>query len=201
MDIRQELQNLDPNNPGVWPLPFQAAALAIVFALILFGSWKFDISDQTGNLAQAEQKEQDLKHTFETKQQKAANLNALKEQMKEMQQSFGDMLRQLPNKTEIAGLIVDISQTGLAAGLQFDMFKPEKEQPTEYYAELPIDIVVNGTYHQLGEFISGIASLPRIVTTHNIKIVRQKDSKGAPSNELQMTAVAKTYRALDESGS
>jgi len=201
MDIRQELQNLDPNNPGVWPLPFQAAALAILFALILFGGWKFDISDQTSNLAQAEKKEQDLKHTFEVKQQKAANLNALKEQMKEMQQSFGDMLRQLPNKTEIAGLIVDISQTGLAAGLQFDLFKPEKEKQAEYYAELPINIVVNGTYHQLGKFVSGIASLPRIVTTHNITIVRKKNDKGGPSNELKMTAVAKTYRALDESGS
>lgn len=196
MDIRQELQNLDPNNPGVWPWPFQAALLVIVFVVILYGGWYMDVSDQTSNLAQAEQKEQELKNTFEVKQKKAANLNALKEQMKEMQQSFGDMLRQLPNKTEIAGLIVDISQTGLAAGLEFDLFKPEQEQPTEFYAELPIQIVVNGTYHQFGQFVSGIASLPRIVTTHNIKIVRQGDS-----GQLQMSAVAKTYRALDEEGS
>jgi type IV pilus assembly protein PilO len=195
MSLRDDLRNLDPNNPGVWPLPFQAALLAIVFVVILAAGWKLDISDQRDTLAKAQQKEQELKNTFEVKQKKAANLKALQDQMKEMQQSFGDMLRQLPNKTEIAGLIVDISQTGLAAGLDFDLFKPEKEKPTEFYAELPIDIVVNGTYHQIGQFISGIASLPRIVTTHNIKLVRQKDGGG-----LQLSAVAKTYRALDENG-
>lgn len=201
MNLADELRNLDPNNPGVWPLPFQAALLAIIFAIILAAAYKFDVSDQRDMLAKAQNNEQELKQTFETKQKKAANLKALQDQMKEMQQSFGDMLRQLPNKTEIAGLIVDISQTGLAAGLQFDLFKPQKEQPSEFYAELPINIVVNGTYHQLGEFISGIASLPRIVTTHNIKIVRQKGKKGEVSDQLQMSAIAKTYRALDEEGS
>lgn len=198
MNIREELNNLDPNNPGVWPWPFQAGLLAIVFALILGASWKFDVSNQTGVLARKVEKEQQLKQTFQVKQKKAANLPALRNQMKEMQQSFGDLLRQLPNKTEIAGLIVDISQTGLAAGLQFDLFKPGKEKPEEFYAELPISIVVNGTYHQLGKFISGLAALPRIVTTHNIKIVRKKGKKGGPSNELQMSAIAKTYRALED---
>ncbi len=195
MNIIEEINNLDPNNPGVWPWPFQAAVIVILFVALLFAGWKFDISKQREELAKVEAKEQDLRDTFEVKQKKAANLDALKKQMKEMEQSFGDMLRQLPNKTEIAGLIVDISQTGLAAGLEFDLFKPQQEQPTEFYAELPIDIVVKGTYHEIGEFVSGIAELPRIVTTHNIRLVRQD------GGNLQMTAVAKTYRALDEEGS
>jgi type IV pilus assembly protein PilO len=193
MNISDELRNLDPNNPGVWPLPFQVGLLAIIVVVLAFGIYKMDTSDQLDTLAKAQSKEQELKDTFVRKQKKVVNLKALKDQMEEMKQSFGDMLRQLPNKTEIAGLIVDISQTGLAAGLQFDLFKPQKEQRKEFYTELPINIVVNGTYHQLGEFISGIASLPRIVTTHNIKIVRSKDGGG-----LKMSAIAKTYRALDE---
>ncbi len=194
MNIVEEINNLDPQNPGIWPWPFQAAVMVIVFIAILFAGWKFDISEQRMELAKVESKEQDLRNTIETKQKKAANLDALKQQMKEMEQSFGDMLRQLPNKTEIAGLIIDISQTGLAAGLEFDLFRPKQEQPTEFYAELPIDIVVKGDYHEIGEFVSGIAELPRIVTTHDIKLTRQ----GNQGNTLQMTAVAKTYRALDE---
>ena len=110
-----------------------------------------------------------------------------------MEQSFGDMLRQLPNKTEVAGLLVDISQTGLAAGLEFVLFQPRAEVPTEFYAELPISIKINGNYHQMGEFVSGLAALPRIVTTHNIKI-----RKGKTAGNLEMEATAKTYRAIEE---
>ena len=116
-----------------------------------------------------------------------------------MQQSFGDMLRQLPNKTEVDALIVDISQTGLAAGLEFDLFKPGGEKPGEFYATLPIQISVRGTYHQLGEFVSGVAALPRIVTVHNINI-QPSNAKGTNSNTLTMSATAQTYRALDEEG-
>jgi len=191
MNIIEEINNLDPQNPGIWPWPFQVAVMVIVFIAILFAGWKFDISKQREELARVERKEQELRDTLERKQRKAANLDALKQQMKEMEQSFGDMLRQLPNKTESAGLIIDISQTGLAAGLEFDLFRPKREQPTEFYAELPIDIVVKGDYHEIGEFVSGIAELPRIVTTHDIKLTRQGEI-------LQMSAVAKTYRALDE---
>ena len=140
MDIRQELSNLDPNNPGVWPWPFQAGLLAILFVVILYGGWYMDVSDQTGDLAQAEQKEQQLKNTFEVKQKKAANLNALKEQMKEMQQSFGDMLRQLPNKTEIASLIVDISQTTLQEFFTMIMMVDLGQSPL--------------TFHELSEKLS-----------------------------------------------
>jgi type IV pilus assembly protein PilO len=193
MNIIDEINNLDPQNPGIWPWPFQVAVLVILFAVLLFLGWQYDIRNQRDELAEVQSKEQDLRDTFKKKQRKAANLDKLKDQMKEMEQSFGDMLRQLPNKTEIAGLIVDISQTGLAAGLEFDLFKPKKERPTEFYAELPIDITVKGDYHQLGEFVSGIAELPRIVTTHDIRLTRNKSG-----GQLKMTAVAKTYRALDE---
>lgn len=197
MSLVDDVKNLDPNNPGQWPLPIQLIVFVIVFVVIVAAGWKLDWSGQREQVASLSQKEEELKATFERKQKKAANLEPLKEQMKEMQQSFGDMLRQLPNKTEVDALIVDISQTGLAAGLQFDLFKPGKEQPTEFYARLPIQIAVRGTYHQLGEFVSGIASLPRIVTIHNIKI-QQNSEKGSNSDVLSMTARAQTYRALDD---
>ncbi|MCK5433300.1 MAG: type 4a pilus biogenesis protein PilO, partial [Gammaproteobacteria bacterium] len=145
-------------------------------------------------LEKVEKEEVTLRETFEKKQKKAANLKALKEQLAEMKQSFGDMIRQLPDKTEVAGLIVDISQTGLAAGLEFELFKPGAEKPAEFYSELPISIRVVGEYHQFGEFVSGIATLPRIVTTHDISI----SSSGGTSGSLVMNATAKTYRALEE---
>jgi type IV pilus assembly protein PilO len=196
MSIINDLQNLDPNNPGVWPLPYQLVVMLVVFVAIIYAGWHFDVSKQRETLATEERNEQDLRSTFEAKQRTAANLDALKEQMKEMEQSFGDMLRQLPNKTEVAGLIVDISQTGLAAGLEFDLFQPQAEKQSEFYSELPINIQVRGNYHQLGEFISGIAALPRIVTTHNIRI----NKADAASSVLSMSAIAKTYRALEEEG-
>lgn len=187
-----ELNNLDPENIGSWPLPIRMAVIAVVCAAIGYATFHYDINPQLEALEKVEQEEGTLKVTFETKQKKAANLEALKEQLAEMKQSFGDMIRQLPDKTEVAGLIVDISQTGLAAGLEFKLFKPGKEKPTEFYSELPISITVIGDYHQLGEFVSGIAALPRIVTTHDISIT--KDG----TRELIMQATAKTYRALDE---
>lgn len=192
MSFIDDLNSLDPNNPGIWPLPFQLILVAIVFVGILIGAYYYDTSGQRETLAREESKEQELKGIFETKQKKAANLDALKAQMKEMKQSFGDMLKQLPDETEVAGLIVDISQTGLAAGLEFDLFQPQKERQAEFYSELPVNIRVRGTYHQLGEFVSGIAALPRIVTTHNINIQKGKETL------LTMTAVAKTYKAIKE---
>lgn len=194
MSLADDIKNLDPNNPGQWPLPVQAIVFAIVFVVILALGWKFDISGKRDEIATLEKKEVNLKQTFEKKQRQAANLGPLKDQMKEMQRDFGDMLKLLPNKTEVDALIVDISQTGLSAGLQFDLFKPMPEQPGEFYAKLPIQITVRGTYHQLGEFVSGVASLPRIVTVHNIRIRHS----GKSSDELTMSAIAQTYRALDE---
>lgn len=186
-----DFKNLDINNIGGWPWPVKAVAVVLVCGIVGYGTYHYDISVQQEKLAKVQSKEDELKRSFEIKQKKAANLEALKQQMQEMEQTFGDMLRQLPNQTEVAGLLVDISQTGLAAGLEFELFKPGQEIPSEFYAELPIDITVVGNYHQLGEFVSGVAALPRIVTTHNVKISRKED-------KLTMDAVAKTYRALEE---
>ena len=192
-----ELNSLDPQNIGAWPLPIRMVVIAVVCAGIGYATFHYDINPQLATLEKAEKEEVTLKQTFEVKQKKAANLQALREQLAEMKQSFGDMIRQLPDKTEVAGLIVDISQTGLAAGLEFKLFKPGAEKPAEFYSELPISIEVVGHYHQLGEFVSGIAALPRIVTTHDISIVNVKGS-GEGSESLIMKATAKTYRALDE---
>jgi len=193
MSFIDDLNNLDQNNPGTWPFPIQLAAAAVLCVLLIGAGYKFDWSKQIEELTGIEAKEQKHKTVFEAKQKKVANLVPLREQMKEMEQSFGDMLRQLPNKTEVAGLLVDISQTGLSAGLEFELFQPKKEVPTEFYAELPISIVIKGSYHQMGEFVSGLAALPRIVTTHDIKI-----QKGANPSSLTMSATAKTYRAIEE---
>jgi len=140
-----------------------------------------------------EREEITLKKDFEKKQAKAANLDAYREQLEEMRQSFGAMLRQLPDKTEVASLLVDVSQTGLAAGLEFELFRPQPENKKEFYAELPINIRVLGEYHQFGQFVSGLAALPRIVTVHDVTIEPQKDGK-----KLVMAAIAKTYRYLEE---
>jgi len=190
-----DLNNLDPQNIGAWPLPIRIAVIAVVCAGIGYATFHYDVNPQLDALEKVEKEEVTLRGTFEVKQKKAANLQALKEQLAEMKQSFGDMIRQLPDKTEVAGLIVDISQTGLAAGLEFKLFKPGAEKPAEFYSELPISIEVVGGYHQLGEFVSGIAALPRIVTTHDISIVK---GSGKESTTLVMKATAKTYRALDE---
>ena len=190
-----ELKNLDPENIGEWPTPVKLALLLIVMVVIIYAGWHFDIQDLRTTIENEQRKEVEQIASLESKQRQAANLEALKVQMQEMQQSFGDMLRQLPNKTEVAGLLIDISQTGLAAGLEFELFKPAKEVPTEFYAELPIQITVVGNYHKFGEFISGIAALPRIVTTHDVNIQKRGDQQ---SDVLVLQAIAKTYRALDE---
>lgn len=197
------LNELDFNNIGNWPNPAKAAAVGVLCIAVLGAGYWFDTRSQWEALSQIQDKEQELKQTFETRQMKAANLDAYTQQMEEMKQSFGAMLRQLPSQTEVEGLLVDISQTGLASGLEFELFKPEAEVPRDFYAELPIKIKVTGSYHQFGKFISGIAALPRIVTLHDISITQaqQKESakKGAePSAPLVMEITAKTYRYLEE---
>ena len=142
MSLMDDLNNLDPNNPGLWPLPIQLAAVLIFTVALIGAGWHFIWKAQMEELKTVQSKETEHRETFEAKQRKVANLVPLREQMKEMEQSFGDMLRQLPNKTEVAGLLVDISQTGLASGLEFEVFQPLSEAPTEFYAELPISIKV-----------------------------------------------------------
>lgn len=192
-----ELNELDLTNIGVWPLPVKIVVVLITCVLVGVGGYYFDIEEQLNRLSTEEKKEDELRITFETKQAKAANLDAYKKQLDEMKQSFGAMLRQLPNRTEVADLLVDVSQTGLASGLEFELFKPEAEVPREFYAELPIQLKVTGQYHEFGKFISGLAALPRIVTIHDIRIQdRSKQSGG--SRLLALEATAKTYRYLDE---
>ncbi|MFK5915607.1 MAG: type 4a pilus biogenesis protein PilO [Woeseiaceae bacterium] len=190
-----DLNNLDINNVGSWPVVVKSVLVAIVSVGILVLGYFVDIQAQQENLERITSEEQRLKSTFETKQAKAANLDAYKAQMLEMEDSFGAMIRQLPSKTEVEDLLVDISQTGLASGIEFLLFKPLAEKHIEFYAELPITLKMTGTYHQFGEFASGIAALPRIVTLENISITGGKGKKGI----LTMDVTAKTYRYLDES--
>ena len=175
--------------------------ILVLLVCIVWGiGWYYlDAEDLLLQLERVEKKELDLRQSFEDKQAKAANLEKYKQQLAEMRESFGSMLRQLPNKTEVAELLVDVSQTGLAAGLEFELFKPTGEVPKEFYAELPIQLKVNGSYHEFGEFISGLAALPRIVTIHDIKITPTKGMKG-DNKLLKLEATAKTYRYLDEGG-
>ena len=191
MDLSQ-LNELDIRNIASWPLPARVLVIAIIFGGVLGLGYWLDTKDQGMRLEKAEQKEQELRQAFEVKAKKAANLQAYEQQLEEMRESFGAMLRQLPNKTEVAELLVDISQTGLASGLEFELFKPQSEIPKEFYAELPISIRVKGDYHEFGNFISGVAALPRIVTVHDVAIEQSKEQG------LTMNILAKTYRYLDE---
>jgi type IV pilus assembly protein PilO len=168
----------------------------------LAGAWYyFDTQDQLSRLEITRQKETQLRASFESKQRKASNLAAYRQQLEEMKESFGAMLRQLPDKTEVASLLVDVSQTGLASGLDFELFQPSGEHLKDFYAELPIQVRVTGQYHEFGRFISGLAALPRIVTIHNVTI-DSHGNKGAQgvSEKLTMSATVKTYRYLDEPG-
>ncbi len=196
MNVIEELRALDVNDVGRWPLVFRAGVIGIVFAAVVgLGIYWTIIESKAPQLTRAQGDEETLRTTFMNKQRKAANYDAYKAQLEQMQQSFGTMLRQLPGKTEIPSLIVDISQTGLAAGLQEKLFQPQAEIPKDFYAEKPIRIRLSGGYHEIANFVSGIAALPRIVTLHNINITPEdKDVY----DRLTMEVTAQTYRYLDE---
>jgi len=201
MNFLEELQNLDVNDIGRWPFIFRALFVALAFVLATAGGTYYFVYEQKmPALEAAENTELQLRNDFEAKQRKAANLSAYKDQLAEIERSFGTMLQQLPGKTEIPNLLVDISQTGLAAGLDEKLFKPNNEIRKGFYAEKPIRIVLNGTYHEFGRFVSDIAALPRIVTLHDLEITPVKNSGKAASGELVMSVLAKTYRYLDEDG-
>ena len=193
----QDLNELDLSNVGDWPAIVKGIVILILCALVGVGWYFYDIEDQYKDLERKQKTESDLRLDFETKQAKAANLDAYRAQLAEMKESFGAMLRQLPNKTEVADLLVDVSQTGLAAGLEFELFQPQGEVPKDFYAELPIKIRVLGKYHEFGEFVSGLAALPRIVTIHDAEI---KAKSAKESDILVLEATARTYRYLDEAG-
>ena len=191
-----ELSDLDLANIARWPAAARAVViLALMGGVIFLGYW-FHTKEQLVELETVEQRELDLKVIFEKKAQQAANLEAYEQQLDEMRESFGAMLRQLPNKTEVEDLLVDVSQTGLAAGLEFELFDPQNEIPKDFYAELPITIRVIGNYHEFGDFISGVAALPRIVTVGDVSIASKSGTGG--DGLLAMNLTAKTYRYMDE---
>jgi type IV pilus assembly protein PilO len=190
--------DLDPNNIGNWPAPLRGIVILILCAAVLGAGYWFDTKEQLVVLQTAQKKETELKGIFEFKQKKAANLEQLREQLTEMKESFGNLLRLLPNKTEIEGLLVDISQSGLSAGLEFELFKPSAEQVAEFYAIQPIAIRVTGNYHEFGNFISSVAALPRIVTQHDVTMAPINAAAIGNENELVMNMIAKTYRYLEE---
>jgi type IV pilus assembly protein PilO len=196
MNLMDELRALDPRDPGRWPLPIRAGAVAVAFVLLaLVLIYYFVWNEQRPELQRHQAEEQALRQEFREKHAKAVNLEVYKQQLKDIERSFGALLRQLPGKTEVPSLLVDISQTGLAAGLQEKLFQPAPEQKKDFYAELPIKIRLTGSYHQFGEFVSGIAALPRIVTLHDIDI--KPDNKDA-YDQLSLELTAKTYRYMDE---
>lgn len=187
-----DLSEIDFSNMGAWPMPGKIAFVAIICLFILALGYFVDLSSQFNRLSMAERQEQVFKQEYRSKYSKVINLDTYKVQMHEMEDSFGAMLRQLPSKTEVEDLLVDISQTGLSSGVEFKLFKPGTETYVDFYAELPIKMSMTGTYHQFGAFVSGVAALPRIVTLHDINI--KSDEK---NGSLTMDLVAKTYRYLD----
>src|SRR6202451_1119461 len=171
MNFLDQLRSIDPRDVGRWPLAVRGFFVALGFALVAaFGWYMFVWNDDRPVLQKAQNDELHLRAQFESKQQRAANLDAYRAQLGEMERSFGAMLRQLPGKTEVPNLLVDISQTGLAAGLQEKLFQPGSEKSNGFYAELPIKIKLVGSYHDFGAFVSGIAALPRIVTLDDMQI-------------------------------
>ena len=180
--------NWDPNEAGSWPLPIKAATIAVICVLVFGAGVYYDTLDQLAALDVSEKRELELKQSFETKQKKAINLQDYQDQLAQIETELEDMIRQMPTKEEVASLLIDISQTGLASGLEFRLFKPGAPIRKDFYSELPISIEVIGKYEELGLFVSGLASLPRIVTVHDVNII--PEGKGG---EMKMNATVKTY--------
>jgi type IV pilus assembly protein PilO len=196
MNWLQELRSLDPRDPGRWPLAVRIGAVTLCFVVLAFMGIYFLVwQGQEQQLQSLEDKEMTLRMEYRDKHAKATNLEIYKQQLADIEKSFGAMLRQLPSKTEVDNLLVDISQTGLAAALEQKLFQPQPEIRREFYAERPIRIRFNGSYHQFGQFVSGIAALPRIVTLHDVQI---KTIAGSGYDNLTMDLTAKTYRYLDD---
>jgi type IV pilus assembly protein PilO len=188
-----DLKNIDVNNLSSWPVPIKIAGILVVCGVILFAGYWFLIQGELEEYGEAQKKEASLRETYLNKKALAINLPVYREQMEEMEQTFGSLLRQLPNTTEVPDLLVDITQAGLGRGLEFTLFRPEKELPKDFYAELPISVQVRGGYHELAQFVSDVAALPRIVTFGDIDI-----SSVGKDNKLTMSAKARTYRYLEE---
>lgn len=191
--IADDFRYLNPNDPGAWPLVPKITVLLGLFALILAGGWWFVWSDQLLELETKQHEEETLRQQFLEKKRQAVNLDLYTQQLAEIDRSFGALLKQLPNKSEIEALLIEVNQAGLGRGLQFELFRPGGEEVKDFYAELPVQVKINGSYHDIGAFAADIAKLPRIVTLNNISILPGKD--GSP---LSLDAAIKTFRYLDE---
>ena len=188
-----DIASLDFENVGSWPVAVKVAIWGLLLAAVLVGGYYYHIKDLQAELAQVEAQELELKKDFEKKAFQAANLEAYRQQMVEMEESFGALVSQLPSDTEVPGLLEDITNKGLLNGLEIASIQLQKEAAREFYVELPIAISASGSYHDLGAFISGMAGLPRIVTLHDFTIT----AKGDDANNLGMSIIAKTYRYKD----
>ncbi|CAM0997676.1 Fimbrial assembly membrane protein [Rhodanobacter sp. Root179] len=200
MSFLSDIQNLDRNNVGGWPQSVKIFFTTLLFGLVLLAGWYFVISDQQDSLNSLASKEGSLKQEFATKQAKSVNLEALQQQLDEMQDMLRQLLRQLPSKTEMPELLTDISQTAQSAGLETDLFQPGPETPKDFYAERPIALKFSGTYHQFGTFISGVASLPRVVilTLHDVSLTPKAAGDKGANGQLVLQGTVKTYRYLDD---
>ncbi|MGB8339486.1 MAG: type 4a pilus biogenesis protein PilO [Burkholderiales bacterium] len=188
-----ELRSLNPKDIGNWPFPAKAGALLLLLLLILVAAFFLDWNEKWDSINQGKAEENTLRETFLQKKEQAINLDGYKRQLAETENALAALLKQLPNKSEMDALLIDINQAGLGRGLQFELFKPAaKENVSDFYAELPVNVKVTGNYHDLGAFASDIAKLPRIVLLNDLNIQAGKDSA------LTMDAIAKTYRYLDE---
>jgi type IV pilus assembly protein PilO len=192
--ILDDFQNL-PKDVGAWPLAPRVAALVGFFAFILVAGWYFCWSDQLSALDQRRQEESALKEEFVTKKTQAVNREQYVQQLSEIDRSFGALLKQLPDKSEVDALLVEVNQSGMGRGLQFELFKPRPEIVRDFYAELPIDIRLTGSYHDFGAFASDIAKLSRIVTLNNISIAPNQQNK---DGTLVLESITRTFRYLDQ---
>lgn len=191
--IVDDFRRLNPNDPGAWPLVPRIVILLIGFLLLLGAGWWFVWQDQLDELGAKQKQEADLKEDYLNKKRQAVNLDLYMQQLSEIDRSFGALLKQLPNKSEVESLLTEINQAGMGRGLQFELFKPGQEQLRDFYAELPIDVKLTGSYHDFGAFAGDIGRLSRIVTLNNIRI-----TEPAPNAPLVFEAVTKTFRYLDE---
>jgi len=190
--LAQDFRGLDPNDPGVWPLAPRIAVFIALLVGTVAAAWWFDWSDQVALLEQREAEEVELREQWTSKKRQAVNLDEYKRQLEETDRQFGALLKQLPNRAEMDSLLSDINQAGLGRGLQFELFKPGSDVVRDFYAEMPINVRILGTYHDLGAFASDVARMPRIVTLNDIAI------DGQAQGALKLEAKAITYRYLDE---
>ncbi|MFV5213489.1 type 4a pilus biogenesis protein PilO [Azonexus caeni] len=191
--ILDDFRYMNPNDPGAWPVIPKVTVLMGVFLVILLAGWWFFWSDQLGQLEGAGQEELSLKDQYLAKKRQAVNLDLYTQQLAEIDRSFGALLKQLPNKSEIEALLIEVNQAGLGRGLQFELFRPGAEQIKDFYAELPVTVKINGSYHDIGAFAADVAKLPRIVTLNSISVAPLKNSE-----TLSLDATVKTFRYLDD---